>query len=268
MAHAGQRDLHERHRLPRRDRGTAQGTQPDDEYRVAAAVDRRFNVSTSPGRRDLHGCGGFIVVADAQPAAPDIPSGVLLQPLGSTGEARTGRCARAPCCSATSIATRNRSTSRLDRITASSRVDPITVSRHISTLVVNGGIFDRRPQRLRDQEADVDVDRERACLDRAVLAEPAAGSTSSRTARTATSRRASSSRPTAPSSSARCARSSCKTLTATVGQPLDLTAWAADQPPTTVFEAEGGGAGQLQPLLVKRANRRRTSPCPLLSAAA
>ena len=31
-----------------------------------------------------------------------------------------------------------------------------------------------------------------------------------------------------------------QTLTATVGQPLDLTAWAADQPPTTVFEAEGG----------------------------
>ena len=30
-----------------------------------------------------------------------------------------------------------------------------------------------------------------------------------------------------------------QTLTATVGQPLDLTAWAADQPPTTVFEAEG-----------------------------
>src|SRR5688500_14813333 len=36
-----------------------------------------------------------------------------------------------------------------------------------------------------------------------------------------------------------------QTLTATVGQPLDLTAWAADQPPTTVFEAEGaaGAAG-------------------------
>jgi hypothetical protein len=34
-----------------------------------------------------------------------------------------------------------------------------------------------------------------------------------------------------------------QTLTATVGQPLDLTAWAADQPPTTVFEAEGGGGG-------------------------
>jgi len=33
-----------------------------------------------------------------------------------------------------------------------------------------------------------------------------------------------------------------QTLTATVGQPLDLTAWAADQPPTTVSEAEGGGA--------------------------
>ncbi len=30
-----------------------------------------------------------------------------------------------------------------------------------------------------------------------------------------------------------------QTLTATVGQPLELTAWAADQPPTTVFDAEG-----------------------------
>ncbi len=33
-----------------------------------------------------------------------------------------------------------------------------------------------------------------------------------------------------------------QTLAATVGTPLDLTAWAADQPPTTVSEAEGGGA--------------------------
>ena len=32
-----------------------------------------------------------------------------------------------------------------------------------------------------------------------------------------------------------------QTLTAAVGQPLDLSAWVADQPPTTVFEAEGGG---------------------------
>ncbi len=32
-----------------------------------------------------------------------------------------------------------------------------------------------------------------------------------------------------------------QTLAATVGTPLDLTAWAADQPPTVV-EAEGGGA--------------------------
>ncbi len=32
-----------------------------------------------------------------------------------------------------------------------------------------------------------------------------------------------------------------QTLTATVGTPLDLTAWAADQPPTIVFTAEGGG---------------------------
>lgn len=31
-----------------------------------------------------------------------------------------------------------------------------------------------------------------------------------------------------------------QTLTATVGQPLELTAWAADQPPTIVFESEGG----------------------------
>ena len=35
-----------------------------------------------------------------------------------------------------------------------------------------------------------------------------------------------------------------QTLSATVGQPLDLTAWAADQPPTTVFEAEGGGGAR------------------------
>jgi hypothetical protein len=34
-----------------------------------------------------------------------------------------------------------------------------------------------------------------------------------------------------------------QTLTATVGQPLDLTAWAADQPPTISFSEEGGGAG-------------------------
>ena len=33
-----------------------------------------------------------------------------------------------------------------------------------------------------------------------------------------------------------------QTLTATVGTPLELTAWAADQPPTIVFEAEGAGA--------------------------
>lgn len=32
-----------------------------------------------------------------------------------------------------------------------------------------------------------------------------------------------------------------QTLSATVGTPLELTAWAADQPPTTVSEAEGGG---------------------------
>lgn len=31
-----------------------------------------------------------------------------------------------------------------------------------------------------------------------------------------------------------------QTLSATVGTPLDLTAWAADQPPTIVFTAEGG----------------------------
>ena len=33
-----------------------------------------------------------------------------------------------------------------------------------------------------------------------------------------------------------------QTLNAMVGQPLELTAWAADQPPTITFEAEGGGA--------------------------
>lgn len=33
-----------------------------------------------------------------------------------------------------------------------------------------------------------------------------------------------------------------QTLTAAVGTPLELTAWAADQPPTIVFEAEGGAA--------------------------
>lgn len=32
-----------------------------------------------------------------------------------------------------------------------------------------------------------------------------------------------------------------QTLTATVGTPLDLTAWVADQPPTVTFESEGGG---------------------------
>ncbi len=32
-----------------------------------------------------------------------------------------------------------------------------------------------------------------------------------------------------------------QTLNATVGTPLELTAWAADQPPTIVFESEGGG---------------------------
>jgi hypothetical protein len=37
-----------------------------------------------------------------------------------------------------------------------------------------------------------------------------------------------------------------QTLTATVGQPLTLTAWAADQPPTIVFESTppGGTAGE------------------------
>ena len=32
-----------------------------------------------------------------------------------------------------------------------------------------------------------------------------------------------------------------QTLNATVGQPLELTAWAADQPPTISFSEEGGG---------------------------
>jgi hypothetical protein len=34
-----------------------------------------------------------------------------------------------------------------------------------------------------------------------------------------------------------------QTLSATVGTPLDLTAWVADQPPTITFESEGGGGG-------------------------
>ena len=38
-----------------------------------------------------------------------------------------------------------------------------------------------------------------------------------------------------------------QTLTATVGQPLDLTAWAADQPPTITFEASAPGAGAAAP---------------------
>ena len=33
-----------------------------------------------------------------------------------------------------------------------------------------------------------------------------------------------------------------QTLAGTVGTPLELTAWVADQPPTIVFESEGGGA--------------------------
>ena len=37
------------------------------------------------------------------------------------------------------------------------------------------------------------------------------------------------------------------TLTATVGQPLDLTAWAADQPPTRLFEATPPGGDAAAP---------------------
>ena len=37
------------------------------------------------------------------------------------------------------------------------------------------------------------------------------------------------------------------TLSATVGQPLDLTAWAADQPPTQVFETGAGDAPAAAP---------------------
>ncbi len=33
-----------------------------------------------------------------------------------------------------------------------------------------------------------------------------------------------------------------QTLNATVGTPLEITAWVADQPPTITFESEGGGA--------------------------
>lgn len=49
-----------------------------------------------------------------------------------------------------------------------------------------------------------------------------------------------------------------QTLNATVGTPLELTAWAADQPPTIVFESEGGGgaAGRTAP------KPRGTEPLP------
>ena len=45
-----------------------------------------------------------------------------------------------------------------------------------------------------------------------------------------------------------------QTLNATVGTPLELTAWAADQPPTIKFESEGGGGAAAAP--------GRTAPKP------
>lgn len=53
-----------------------------------------------------------------------------------------------------------------------------------------------------------------------------------------------------------------QTLTATVGQPLDLTAWAADQPPTRVFEA-GGAAGAAAAAAAGRAPRAPAANEPL-----
>ena len=44
------------------------------------------------------------------------------------------------------------------------------------------------------------------------------------------------------------------TLSATVGQPLDLTAWAADQPPTTVSETAAGDAPAAAPRPATPAN--------------
>ena len=54
------------------------------------------------------------------------------------------------------------------------------------------------------------------------------------------------------------------TLNATVGQPLDLTAWAADQPPTTTFESgaeppAAPAAGAARPPRIPPTNRRRPS---------
>ncbi len=48
--------------------------------------------------------------------------------------------------------------------------------------------------------------------------------------------------PTGPELSGPPREKFVQTLTAVVGTPLELTAWAADQPPTIVFEAEGGAA--------------------------
>ena len=52
------------------------------------------------------------------------------------------------------------------------------------------------------------------------------------------------------------------TLTATVGQPLDLTAWAADQPPTRLFEATppGGDSAATPPAAGRPAAGARPNP--------
>ena len=58
------------------------------------------------------------------------------------------------------------------------------------------------------------------------------------------------------------------TLSATVGQPLDLTAWAADQPPTTTFEIRRGAACRARRRRGRTAEARRTNRCRHSSAAA
>lgn len=50
------------------------------------------------------------------------------------------------------------------------------------------------------------------------------------------------------------------TLTATVGQPLDLTAWAADHPPTRLFEATPPGGDSAAPPAGRAAGAARPAP--------
>ncbi len=59
-----------------------------------------------------------------------------------------------------------------------------------------------------------------------------------------------------------------QTLNATVGTPLELTAWAADQPPTITFESEGGGGAAAAAAGRTRRSRPRTNRCRRSSAAA